>query len=211
MNLQKCSNGHYYDGDVYSSCPHCKNQQASEGKTVALDVSPSGGGDVTVAMSTDEGPTLSGMVQAVKDNFGSALPSDDQKTVSFYDGNQVLAEKDPVIGWVVCVKGGLYGQDFRLKSGRNFVGRAENMDICLRGESTVSRDRHAILIYEPRQNLFLVQPGETKELIYLNGNVVLTPMVMKKNDILQVGDISLMLVPCCDDVFHWEEEEKKDR
>ena len=85
------------------------------------------------------------------------------------------------------------------------------MDICLRGESTVSRDRHAILIYEPRQNLFLVQPGETKELIYLNGNVVLTPMVMKKNDILQVGDISLMLVPCCDDVFHWEEEEKKDR
>ena len=146
-------------------------------------------------MSTDEGPTLSGMVQAVKDNFGSALPSDDQKTVSFYDGNQVLAEKDPVVGWVVCVKGNRYTYSFRLKSGRNFVGRAENMDICLRGESTVSRDRHAILIYEPRQNLFLVQPGETKELIYLNGNVVLTPMVMKKNDILQVGDISLMLVP----------------
>ena len=207
MNLKKCSNGHYYDGDVYSSCPHCKNQQ-SEGKTVSLDVSSSGGGDVTVAMSTDDGPTLSGMVQAVKGNYGSGLPSDDQKTVSFFAGNQVLAEKDPVVGWVVCVKGGLYGQDFRLKSGRNFVGRAENMDVCLRGESTVSRDRHAILIYEPRQNLFLVQPGETKELIYLNGNVVLTPMVMKKNDVLQVGDVSLMLIPCCDDAFQWEDEKK---
>ena len=56
MNLQKCSNGHYYDGDVYSSCPHCKNQQASEGKTVALDVSPSGGGDVTVAHVHGRGP-----------------------------------------------------------------------------------------------------------------------------------------------------------
>ena len=72
------------------------------------------------------------------------------------------------------------------------------MDICLRGESTVSRDRHAVLIYEPRQNLFLVQPGETKELIYLNGNVVLTPTVMKKNDVLQVGDISLRARACSD-------------
>ena len=23
MNLTKCSNGHFYDGDTYASCPHC--------------------------------------------------------------------------------------------------------------------------------------------------------------------------------------------
>lgn len=25
MKPMKCSNGHLYDGDVYSACPHCKN------------------------------------------------------------------------------------------------------------------------------------------------------------------------------------------
>ena len=23
MNLKKCENGHFYDADTYSSCPHC--------------------------------------------------------------------------------------------------------------------------------------------------------------------------------------------
>lgn len=208
MNLLKCSNGHYYDGDAYSSCPHCKGQGAADNPTVALDIPAAGGGEVTVAMpSNDEGPTLSGALNTVRDGFGTVLPSDDQKTVSFFSESPVLAEKDPVVGWMVCVKGNLYGQDFRLKTGRNFIGRGDGMDVCLKGEKTVSRDRHAILIYEPKQNLFLAQPGETKELIYLNGSVVLTPTIMKKNDVLQVGDISLMLIPCCDDVYRWQAEE----
>lgn len=209
MNLQKCSNGHYYDGDTYTSCPHCKNQGAVENPTVALDM-PVSGGEVTVAMHpVDEGPTLTGAINTVRDGFGTALPLDDQKTVSYYPESPVLADKNPVVGWMVCVKGSMYGQDFRLKSGRNFVGRGDNMDICLKGEKTVSRDRHAILIYEPKQNLFLAQPGETKELIYLNGDVVLMPTVMKKNDILQVGDVSLMLIPCCDEIYKWSTEEKE--
>ena len=206
MNLQKCSKGHYYDGDAYTSCPHCKSQNSADNQTVALDMAPMGGGEATTAV-LDDGPTLAGVVQAVSESFGNVLPSDDQKTVSFFAESPILAEKNPVAGWMVCVKGKHYGEDFRLKSGRNFVGRNENMDICLSGESTVSRDRHAILIYEPKQNVFLAQPGETKELIYLNGNVVLTPTVMKKNDVLQVGDVSLMLIPCCDDVYQWGKEE----
>lgn len=207
MNLQKCSKGHYYDGDAYTSCPHCKNQGTADNQTVALDMPASGGGEVTVAMPSEEGPTLSGVLENVTGNFNSIPASDDQKTVSFFSGSPILADKNPVVGWMVCIKGAMYGQDFRLKSGRNFVGRGDNMDICLRGESTVSRDRHAILIYEPKQNVFLAQPGETKELIYLNGNVVLTPTLMKKNDVLQVGDVSLMLIPCCDDLYQWSQEE----
>ena len=23
MKLERCANGHFYDGDLYSSCPHC--------------------------------------------------------------------------------------------------------------------------------------------------------------------------------------------
>ena len=41
----------------------------------------------------------------------------------------------------------------------------------------------------------------------MNGNVVLSPVQLKKNDILQIGEVCLMLIPCCDDVFNWDKEE----
>lgn len=81
------------------------------------------------------------------------------------------------------------------------------MDVALAGENTVSRERHATIIHEPRQNIFIAQPGESRELFYVNGNVVLSPVQLKKNDILQIGEVCLMLIPCCDDVFNWDKEE----
>lgn len=40
MNLIQCANGHYYDGDKFSSCPHCKGGAASsseESVTISYD------------------------------------------------------------------------------------------------------------------------------------------------------------------------------
>ena len=48
------------------------------------------------------------------------------------------------------------------------------MDIALVGDKSVSRNKHAILVYEPKQHLYLVQPGESSELVYLNDEVVLS-------------------------------------
>ena len=133
---------------------------------------------------------------------------DDAKTISIYQNNKVETPvMAPTVGWLVCTKGKFYGQDFRLKSGRNFIGRGAGMDVALAGENTVSRERHATIIHEPRQNIFIAQPGESRELFYVNGNVVLSPVQLKKNDILQIGEVCLMLIPCCDDVFNWDKEE----
>ena len=38
------------------------------------------------------------------------------------------------------------------------------MDIALVGDKSVSRNKHAILVYEPKQHLYLVQPGESTNL-----------------------------------------------
>ena len=41
MNLIQCANGHYYDGDRFSSCPHCKGGAASsseESVTISLSL-----------------------------------------------------------------------------------------------------------------------------------------------------------------------------
>lgn len=204
MNLTKCSNGHFYDSDTYASCPHCSSGLA-ENSTIAFDSAGVGQSGNIAATIDLESYVSAGAGQ--EEGMGDP-DMDDSKTISIYQsGKMETPQMSPIVGWLVCTKGKFYGQDFRLKSGRNFIGRGANMDVCLAGENTVSRDRHATIIHEPRKNIFIAQPGESRELFYVNGNVVLSSIELKKNDILQIGDVQLMLIPCCDDVFQWAPEE----
>lgn len=204
MNLTKCSNGHFYDSDTYASCPHCSSASA-ENSTIAFDSGSINPGNSVAATIDLESYVSAGASQ--EDGVGS-LDMDDSKTISIYQsGKMETPQMSPTVGWLVCTKGKFYGQDFRLKSGRNFIGRSAGMDVCLAGENTVSRDRHATIIHEPRKNIFIAQPGESRELFYVNGNVVLSSIELKKNDVLQIGDVQLMLIPCCDEAFQWDGED----
>lgn len=225
MNLKKCDNGHFYDADTYPSCPHCGVSGGHENFTVPFSAPPANV-DVTIGGSllreeeqktVDMSQLSMSDLDTPKSAQTSQMPShdDEVKTISIwgrdFDSNEVSSNgveehNSPVVGWLVCVSGanGLKGRDFKLKVGRNFIGRDNDMDVCLKNESSVSRQQHAIIIYEPKQNIFLAQPGNTKELTYLNDEVVLVPQIMKKNDVLQVGNVALMLVPFCDDAFKWE-------
>lgn len=193
MRLEKCPNNHFYDADKYSSCPHCTNAASNADQTVPLP--RAGENDVTVPINPPAAPVK------------KAVGDSDQKTVAMF---QKSFGTQPVVGWLVCVKGKHFGKSFSLKSGRNFVGRSSQMDVALTEEASVSRDKHAIIVFEPRHNLFLAQPGDSKELFYLNGEVVLSPVQLKKNDRLQLGDAVLMLIPCCDEMFNWEKEKNAD-
>jgi len=129
------------------------------------------------------------------------------KTVGFFSHTIGM---EPVVGWLVCITGEHFGEDFKLKSGRNFIGRASNMDVSITRDTTVSRERHAVLVYEPRGNVFIVQPGDSKELCYLNDEVVLAPKEIKVNDKLLVGKTQLMFIPCCSKEFNWDMVKKED-
>lgn len=208
MNLTKCSNGHFYDSDTYASCPHCSGgaSTGSQNATVAFDSSANLAATVDLdSFQADSGMTAPTPIQNMTIPQGNL---DDSKTISIYQSSKMEdPQASPVVGWLVCTKGKMYGQDFRLKSGRNFIGRGADMDVCLAGENTVSRDRHATIIQEPRKNMFIAQPGESRELFYVNGEVVLSPVQLKKNDVLQIGDVCLMLIPCCDEAFRWDKED----
>lgn len=228
MNLTRCSNGHYYDSDTYASCPHCAGGQSPQpqNRTVAYsadEVKTVGGSSQGLAETVDldslgtggaagTGPSVDlSSVTGGAPVSGGADP-DDGKTISIYQlkkqqNDEEVTVEAPVVGWLVCTKGKSFGKDYRLKSGRNFVGRSSQMDVCLAGENTVSRDRHAIIIHEPRKNIFIAQPGESRELFYVNGDVVLSSVQIKKNDVIQLGDVSLMLIPCCDEAFSWDRED----
>ena len=51
--------------------------------------------------------------------------------------------------------------------------------------------------------------GETRELSYINGQVLLMRLELQNRDILQVGDIKLMFIPLCGPDFAWQETENK--
>lgn len=189
MKLTKCSQNHYYDADKYETCPHCNSQSNGQlTDSIPPIISDFPGND------TGNG-TLGDEVEDV------------QKTVGIFSKK---AEKEPVVGWLVCIEGEHCGEDFRIKMGRNFVGRSTNMDVVLSKDAHVSREKHAIIVYEPKGNMFIIQAGESKELSYLNDTVVLSPRELNPYDIISLGTSKLMFVPFCSDKFTWDNDEESE-
>lgn len=217
MNLVKCENGHFYDKERYQDCPHCAAPALrDDSMTVPVMHSPANDA-VTVALNQSvaaepqepapseqtsmQAGSLQDAVRAASTGTLTSMAGGEEKTVGFFSGTM---GSEPVVGWLVCVAGQHFGEDFKLKSGRNFIGRASSMDIVVAKDSMVSRERHAIVVYEPRGNLFIVQPGDSKELSYLNDEVVLAPKELKVHDRLTVGKTELMFIPCCTEKFNWD-------
>lgn len=69
---------------------------------------------------------------------------DDVKTTTIYGKK---AGVEPVTGWLVCIKGEHYGESFEVKAGQNSIGRDSSMDICLKKEGSVTREKHAYIIF----------------------------------------------------------------
>ena len=110
---------------------------------------------------------------------------------------------NPVIGWLVGIKGAHKGRSYEVKQGRNFIGRSTAMDICLSGNSKISRDRHAIITYDPRSKKCFLQPDETRDLIYINDELLFGPMPMKHNDVIVLADEEFVFLPLQCDKADW--------
>ena len=113
--------------------------------------------------------------------------------------------QEPVAGWLVCIGGKQLGKDFKIVTGRNSVGRNSSNYIHLENEESVSREKHAWIIYEPRKRQFYVQPGESSGLTYVNDDTVLESRQLKHGDILEFGETKFIFIPLCCDNFTWND------
>jgi len=109
----------------------------------------------------------------------------------------------PVVGWLVCVEGPARGSDYRIRAGYNYIGRAAHMDICVRGDNTIGRERHALLAYDQEERIFFFGPADGKSIVRLNGKMLMNPQEIKLHDVLTVGTTKLMFVPLCGEGFDW--------
>ncbi len=151
----------------------------------------------------DDGYTKGYFDDAFKD---TTKESANRQTVSGVPGapaQHVNKVSTPCVGWLVALGGEHIGTDFRLKVGKNFIGRSPKMDIALTEDKSVSRERHVIVVYDPKSNMYLIQPGDSSSLAYHNNNLLLTPEKLEAYDMITVGDVNLLFMPLCGAKFNW--------
>ena len=240
MKLTKCINGHFYDAEKYSVCPHCSGTSMDNGgdDSVTDCIMPKQGQSSDSAKDKTVGMNMQGLDNKIAQNetvkfsesiqrqqnspvynrtVGQSDQEDEGKTIGYMSWKKkidndvtepIFRDTDhssqPVVGWLVCTEGKSVGRSYNLYCGKNFIGRSSKMDIALIEDITVSRIRPAIIVYEPNNRVFFAQPGDSHELFYLNGNVVLNSIQLKDRDVITLGKTSMIFVAFCDERFGWD-------
>ena len=115
-------------------------------------------------------------------------------------------DNDPVAGWLVVVKGPGLGRSVEIGAGANPIGRASSQKIRLDfGDTRISRERHAVVVYEPKARRFFLQGGEVRNLTYVGDTVVLTPVELTGGELITIGETQMKFVPFCGPQFGWPE------
>jgi len=111
----------------------------------------------------------------------------------------------PVCGWLVCIEGARVGMDYRLHSGKNFIGRGDDMDVQILGDNEVNRKNHAIIVYDPKMKNTMLLPGDSEGLVYLNNDAVYVPTEIKAYNTMEIGRSRFLFIPLCGDSFSWND------
>lgn len=114
-------------------------------------------------------------------------------------------EIDPVCGWLVCIEGARVGKDYKIKAGKNFIGRADDMDIQILGDNGVSKRNHAIIVYDPKKKNSVLLPGDSSGIAYLNGEAAYMPTELSPYDVIELGKSKFLFVAFCGEHFEWED------
>lgn len=209
MALKRCDNGHYFDPAKYAGCPSC---DASASALLGLAASPPGalaggpptggdGHDDGRTRRRDEAPAAAGRAGGAPATSAPAGAADSGRTERLIRRQTGI---DPVVGWLVCTDGPDRGADYRLHSERNFVGRGENSDVRIAGDKTVSRENHLSISFDPKKDSFRLLPGDSRGLVYLNGEELVSPVPLAAADRIELGETTLLFVPLCGSGFRWD-------
>ena len=117
---------------------------------------------------------------------------------------QVKRVSKPCVGWLVCIQGMLFGQSFEIYEGRNSVGRNDTNMVVLSGDTSVSREKHLWIVFDYKKSEFFLSPGEGSGTAYLNDELLMTPVKLNSQDVIEIGAGKYLFIPLCGEDFSWE-------
>lgn len=230
MEIVRCSKGHFYDSEENATCPMCaaeaaRNKNPLGNNILGDDILPTdyfGHTGDSYAVDNTPSPTLpvdpnGGKVQSYQPTVSAGLQDPPIETVQPYkttlpvipvdgDGNEESAPFDPVVGWLVCIEGATKGNDYRIHSQNNYIGRSARMDISIPGDPHISAENSATIAYDNVDRTFYFGPGSGRNIVRVNGKPALSAVPLDAYDVLTIGTTKLLFVPLCGDRFDWNEK-----
>lgn len=217
MAMQQCPNGHLYDDAKNSSCPYCSNGNSINVTVPLSDPQPQMGGNMFPQTTPLDGfsgqdyvaPQPQVVPAAVQNDFPATTPVGEGFGVTTY--KEDLVNENGIVevrGWLVCLEGAKRGEDFQLRGEKNTIGRGSGNDVKLDFDSTISKGVNAIISYDVRNNKFFIFLGESKNNIYVNDQLLMTPLELKDYAIIEIGTTKMIFRSLCNDAFNWERTKK---
>lgn len=81
---------------------------------------------------------------------------------------QAEQDKLPVVGWLVALSGNHKGEDFRIREGKNAIGKDLGCDICLQDDHVSYRHANINYIVKGDERLFVLVDLDSTNGTYLN-------------------------------------------
>lgn len=121
---------------------------------------------------------------------------------------QIEYQKQPVVGWLVCIEGPDKGRDFPLHGAKSTIGRKPGSSVLL-SDMLISRDGFpALIVYDTKKtHKFYLASGDaaSQNNVELGGELLLGQSVINPYDEIRIENTTLVFVPFCGDDFYWEE------
>ena len=114
---------------------------------------------------------------------------------------------DPIVGWLVVVKGPGIGQSVNLGSGMNTVGRdASERTAMAFGDTLISGKDHLRIIYDDANRAFFVTPGSGRNISRMNGQIIANTAPLHNYALLELSkNTHVRFVAFCNEAFDWSD------
>ncbi len=224
MNIKKCERGHFYNGDKYQTCPHCKETakdipQNEEAKPVQgyqinknMPETIAYGSNATVGDTVAYIPNDAGINGELLYQNEDMDPQKQQSVVQQAHVRNLLP-----VGWLVAVSGLEYGRQYPIFTCDNFIGSSAENTICIQGDAYVLPEHHCTLSFDIMQQKIVLNLESSTGEINVNDVRATESCYLNHKDKIQIGGSVYMLIELCRDGFSWwntlpmQEQKKTDQ
>jgi hypothetical protein len=106
-------------------------------------------------------------------------------------------------GWLVSVSGAGRGEYFRIVAEKNLIGGEKGGRVAVFYDQTEGEGVSGMILCDAEAGAFWLMNGCGRNLVRVNGELLLDAVRLKKGDVLKVGGTELVFAPFCGSEFRW--------